>query len=206
MVSAPGEPLKIVKIGTREIQEVKIGEVFRTSAGLSFLVGRRADRPKLVPIIQPIPGDADGGDLYFNTSPPAARIQVDGPQGKQEFMIAATPFADTAIYANRIAVRIFENDMEMPKEWKSKLEFMEPTADSKWKIVNTQTIRVNDYAYYRGFRLFQTDANKQFPGYSGVGVVFDPGIETVIWGMWAIIAGVAYVFLIKPFFRKSVQS
>ncbi|MBI3817626.1 MAG: hypothetical protein HY286_02960 [Planctomycetes bacterium] len=206
MVSAPGLPLKIVKIGDRNSREVKVGEVVTLDNGLGFLVGKRADRPKVVPVIDQVQGDANNGLLFFDDSPPAARIEVDGPEGKKEFMIGAVAFADTAIYANRIAIRIFENESELPKEWKSKLDFLEKNpATGAWEIQNSQTIRVNDYAFYRGFRFFQTDANKQLPGYSGVGVVFDPGIETVIYGMWAIVAGVAYVFLLKPFIRKSVQ-
>lgn len=207
MVSAPGEPVKIVKIGETNASEVKVGEIITLQNGMSFVVNRRAERPKLVPIITPITGDADDGELFFDNSPPAARIQVAGPAGKVEYLIAGVPFADTAIYDKRMAIRLFENTTEFPKEWKSKLEFLEvDPATKQWIIKDTQTIRVNDYAYYRGFRFFQTDANKQMPGYSGVGVVFDPGIETVIYGLWAVVIGVAYVFLVKPFFRKAAVS
>jgi hypothetical protein len=203
IVSAPGRPLMVTRVGESGAREVKLQEIVKLSNGLSFIVMRRAENPKLVPVIQQKPGAVDDEGYFFDNSPPAARIEVDGPEGKQQFLIAASDFADVATYAHRIQIRIFENDMEMPREWKSKLEFLKPDLAAKtWKVVDTQTIRVNDYAYFQGYRFFQTDANKQLPGYSGVGVVYDPGIETVITGLWAVVIGVAYVFFVKPWLVK----
>ena len=163
-------------------------------------IERRADRPKLIPVIRPIPGDPDADEVFFDASnPPAARIEVDGPEGKQEFVLAAAELADSATYAKRIRLTMFENTAELPREWKSKLEFLQKNAaGTDWEIKNTQTIRVNDYAKFSGYRFFQTDANRAFPGYSGVGIVKDPGIETVLVGLYAVVFGVAYVFLVKP--------
>jgi hypothetical protein len=59
-------------------------------------------------------------------------------------------------------------------------------------------IRVNDYFTYRGYRFFQTNANPAVPTYSGIGVVYDPGIPTVLTGMYLIIAGTVLAFIVKP--------
>lgn len=217
IVGAPGEPLRIARVAgpsdapgpAPEVIALQTGapneagSVVKIDPNFSVLVNRRADVPRISPVIQKVPGDPDNSDLFFDRSPPSALIEVDGPEGKQQFRIAAEPLADTAVYAKRMAIRIFENTFELPREWKSKLEFMEVDPKTReWSVRDSQTIRVNDYAYYGGYRFFQTDANTQLPGYSGVGVVYDPGIESVIIGMWAIVAGVAYAFILKPLIQR----
>ena len=59
-------------------------------------------------------------------------------------------------------------------------------------------IRVNDYFHYRGYRFFQTNANPKFPTYSGIGVVYDPGIPLVLYGMYPIIVGTILAFILRP--------
>ncbi len=59
-------------------------------------------------------------------------------------------------------------------------------------------IRVNDYLTHAGYRFFQTNAIPQIPTYSGIGVVYDPGIPTVLTGMYTIIAGTVLAFLVRP--------
>lgn len=200
LVTGPGLPLKFVKVGTSSAEEIRIGQAIPLDGGTLLRVEARADRPKLVPVVTPVAGDRDADKVFFDTSrPPAARIEVEGPEGRAEFTLAATELADEAVYGGRLKLRFFENTFELPREWKSKLEFLEPDAEGKeWVVKSTQTIRVNDYAKYRGYRFFQTDANHQLPGYSGVGVVKDDGIELVLVGLYAVVFGVAYVFLVKP--------
>jgi hypothetical protein len=57
---------------------------------------------------------------------------------------------------------------------------------------------VNDYLYYRGYRFFQTNAEPEFPTYSGIGVVYDPGIPVVLFGMYTIIVGTLLAFIVRP--------
>lgn len=59
-------------------------------------------------------------------------------------------------------------------------------------------IRVNDYFAYRGYRFFQTNADPNAPSYSGIGVVYDPGIPTVLFGMYTVIAGTILAFIVRP--------
>ncbi len=198
LVTAPGLPILFAEVGTSRLEQLEVGQSALLGGGVSLRIDRRADRPRLVPLIEPVPGDADSDEVFFDASRPGAvRVEVEGPEGKQEFRLAARPFADAAVYGGRIRLRLFENRNDLPREWKSRLEFLE-TRDGESKIVDSGTIRVNDYHTFRGYRFFQTDANPRFPGYSGVGIVKDPGIETVLLGMWGIVIGVAYAFLVKP--------
>jgi hypothetical protein len=57
---------------------------------------------------------------------------------------------------------------------------------------------VNDYFYYRGYRFFQTNAIPELPTYSGIGVVYDPGIPIVLFGMYTIILGTVLAFTVRP--------
>ncbi len=102
-----------------------------------------------------------------------------------------------------VAIRFFENDKMLPYEWRSVLSIWEPSEQGGLEQVpvgreKDREIRVNDYFQYRGYRFFQTNANPEFPTYSGIGVVYDPGIPLVLAGMWTVIAGATLAFLVRP--------
>ena len=65
----------------------------------------------------------------------------------------------------------------------------------------SREIRVNDYFKYRGYRFFQTNADPEDPSYSGIGVVYDPGIPIVLIGMYTIILGTVLAFIVRPIVR-----
>lgn len=102
-----------------------------------------------------------------------------------------------------LVVQFIENRAMMPFEWRSVLALHEPMPDGSWKPLDLgppaqREIRVNDYFQYRGFRFFQTNAIPEAPLYSGIGVVYDPGIPWVLAGMYTVIAGAAFAFLLRP--------
>ena len=70
--------------------------------------------------------------------------------------------------------------------------------DGEWQPVATGAIRVNDYFYYKGYRFFQTDARPDDPTYSGIGIVYDPGIEVVLLGFYMVMFGTFIVYFINP--------
>ena len=71
-------------------------------------------------------------------------------------------------------------------------------AENGYGPVAQGTVRVNDYFTFEGYRFFQTNHNPEDPTYSGIGVVYDPGIPLVIWGLYVVMFAVAYVFLVRP--------
>ncbi|HED67021.1 MAG TPA: hypothetical protein ENJ09_15875 [Planctomycetes bacterium] len=102
-----------------------------------------------------------------------------------------------------VVLQFVENSEMMPFEWRSVLTLWDRDGAGGWKKValgseREREIRVNDYLYFRGYRFFQTNADPQVPTYSGIGVVYDPGIPIVLIGMYAIILGGAIAFLVRP--------
>ncbi len=103
----------------------------------------------------------------------------------------------------RFWMRYYENSQAMPFEWRSVLAVHEKDASGSWGQVDIgsvrdREIRVNDYLVYRGYRFFQTNADPRVPTYSGIGVVYDPGIPFVLYGMWLTIFGTVVAFLLRP--------
>jgi hypothetical protein len=106
----------------------------------------------------------------------------------------------------RLGIRFLENLEGFPADWRSVLTIHERDGDGGFKVVDRGTkkqreIRVNDYFRHRGYRFFQTNADPKDPTYSGIGVVYDPGIEIVLAGMYTIILGTVLAFLVRPVAR-----
>jgi len=103
----------------------------------------------------------------------------------------------------RYALRFLENVEGFPFDWRSVLSIVEKDASGQPHTVPLgsqaqREVRVNDYFQYKGYRFFQTNAEAQDPSYSGIGVVYDPGIPTVLAGMYTIILGTVLAFLVRP--------
>lgn len=103
----------------------------------------------------------------------------------------------------RVRLGFFENTSLMPYEWRSVLSVGDMDEHGHFipDEVGTERereIRVNDYFNWKGYRFFQTNADADFPTYSGIGVVYDPGIPVVLVGMYTIIAGTVLSFIIRP--------
>jgi hypothetical protein len=100
-------------------------------------------------------------------------------------------------------LEFFENDAGFPFEWRSVLRVHERDANGAWQELpigneRSREIRVNDYLHHAGYRMFQSNAIAGDPEYSGIGIVFDPGIPLAMAGMWIVIAGAAWAFLVRP--------
>jgi hypothetical protein len=103
----------------------------------------------------------------------------------------------------RFTLRFYGNERALPFEWRSVLSIHKKDANGKLYAVAmgpeaAREIRVNDYFYYEGYRFFQTNAIPELPTYSGIGVVYDPGIPVVLMGMYLTIVGTALAFVIRP--------
>ena len=102
-----------------------------------------------------------------------------------------------------LQLTFFENTAMMPYEWRSVLSIYDEGADGQLERVDVGSerdaeIRVNDYFFWEGYRFFQTNADADFPTYSGIGVVYDPGIPAVLIGMYTIITGTVLAFIVRP--------
>ena len=84
-------------------------------------------------------------------------------------------------------------------------EFIGPLRRVELGSERDREIRVNDYFEHRGYRFFQTNADPSAPTYSGIGVVYDPGIPTVLLGMYTVIAGTILAFVVRPIVQSRKQ-
>lgn len=151
--------------------------------------------------------DAD----FFDEAPPAIRLKVVTPDGERELMMSAADerfefvsYAGPDGAQREVALRFREDrdQGELPVEWRSRLAVLRGGSDGTWSEVGTGDIRVNDYFVHGGYRFFQTNHNPADPTYSGIGVVYDPGIVLVLYGLYTVMFGTAAVFLIKPLFTR----
>jgi len=164
---------------------------------------------------EPVYLQRTGAD-FFDPSPAAVLLRITSPDatgepstedvwmrtrdGVQSHFIEYT----AANGSPRQVVLVFrEQSEQLPVEWQSKLSILEQQAGSaEWQPVRTGTIRVNDYLEHSGYRFFQTNHDPRDPTYSGIGVVYDPGIEMVLTGFYMVMFGTIVVFLIKPLFTR----
>ena len=175
--------------------------------------------------LSPLEG-VDGWDQdFYSLTPRGAYLEViqdpDTPQAvSHEIRLASTQAGRSDVWLDpvgfedengdllpRFALRFLEDSQKLPFEWRSVLRFFERDASGNAYEVDlgnerAREIRVNDYLTYKGYRFFQTNAIAERPDYSGIGVVYDPGIEPVLAGMYTVIAGTSIAFLVRPIVRR----
>jgi hypothetical protein len=115
-------------------------------------------------------------------------LQYIGPDGRQRDVV--------------LRFREDRDPGQLPVEWQSRLAILRRDADGSLARVDGGDIRVNDYFHFEGFRFFQTSHKPEDPTYSGIGVVYDPGIETVLTGLYMVMFGTMWVFLIQPLITR----
>ena len=154
----------------------------------------------------------DGWDAdFYSPTPVGLQLEVTRyPDTDREVVetvsMATTEFAESDKWFSgdeTFAILFLENREMLPYEWRSVLTILErDNAGNLYEVPlgteKDREIRVNDYFTYKGYRFFQTDARAEQPDYSGIGVVYDPGIPLVLIGMYTIIAGAVIAFLVKP--------
>ena len=125
---------------------------------------------------------------------------LDGPRGQTHPVQYVGPDG-----AERVVILRFREDTDpgqLPVEWQSRLSIMRAGPGGQPQQVATGDIRVNDYFFHDGFRFFQTSHDPADPRYSGIGVVYDPGIEAVLAGFYMVMFGTMWVFLIQPLLTR----
>ncbi|MCH2112032.1 MAG: cytochrome c biogenesis protein ResB, partial [Planctomycetes bacterium] len=146
------------------------------------------------------------GADFFHPAPGSIRLKITTPKGVEEQVLSAEGQGDwhRVRYLGpdgqaRLVLLHFRRDTDdLPLEWRSKLAFHKVDPHGEWLEESAGEIRVNDYYFHRGYRFFQTDARPDDPTYSGVGVVYDPGIEGVLIGLYMVMFGTLVVFLVNP--------
>lgn len=201
------------------LRAAKPGEKFPLGTDGSGFGGGPAEHVELV---QALPNASvapeylpKAGVDFFDTSPAAVRLAISTPgpegpiteevwlrtsQGRQRHAVRYT----AADGSPRELVLLFrEQSEQLPIEWQSRLQILaEDAATQSWVPVDESTVRVNDYFLHKGYRFFQTNHDPRDPTYSGIGVVYDPGIPWVLTGYYLVMFGTAVVFLVKPLITR----
>lgn len=170
-------------------------------------VDRRITLDPAAPAIQGPHFDAS----FYSTEPTGVEVKVtthpDTPEEKSEIAtLASTETAFANFWApgdKRFYLHYYLNDRAQPFEWRSVLSVWKQDAKGQWAQVEAgreedREIRVNDYFHHQGYRFFQTNAIPELPTYSGIGVVYDPGIPIVLFGMYLTILGSLLAFVVRP--------
>lgn len=196
---------------------VTIGQELNLPGDAHLVLQALYERARFEKTINFLPGqiDPDGFDPSFYETDARGMVLdvVRFPHTPQETIetvrMATSEEAQADIWQSgddRFRIRFFENDEGFPFDWRSVLSIVEKDAQGNQKPIDCGTskkreIRVNEYFTYKGYRFFQTNANPKEPTYSGIGVVYDPGIRIVLWGMYTIIAGTVLAFTVRPIVR-----
>ncbi|MDH5680046.1 MAG: hypothetical protein OEZ36_00545, partial [Spirochaetota bacterium] len=117
--------------------------------------------------------------------------------GKKRIALSPNYSISTAVIPDSKYTLSLESRTEREvKAWKSHLRLLDlnnaPIEGAE------KVIRVNDYLYYGGYRFYQTDAKREDPGYSGIGVSTEPGINYIYFFFTTLCAGIFLMFYIKP--------
>jgi phage shock protein PspC (stress-responsive transcriptional regulator) len=211
----PGSAPRLLAQQGGQASEVLLGQPLALPPGDALQVQRLHERAVLEPALvfgssQP---RADGwDDAFYSPKPRGVVLEVVHAPGTGEERVERVEMATTEqlnVWRSRekpIGLVFLENSEMLPFEWRSVLSIIETdNAGRPFEVPlgneREREIRVNDYFYYKGYRFFQTNADASMPTYSGIGVVYDPGISIVLTGMYMIIAGMAIAFLVRPIVR-----
>ncbi len=193
--------------GSVALKPFNSGDSFQLEDGTSMRL-REAKGPVKVDLdFRPVPSSD-----FFNTSPAAAVVRVETPEGSRLVTLSAqsgSPFQESQFHyegpagnSRWVVLALREDRDELPIEWRSRLTILSAHPDRGVEVRHTGQIRVNDYMQWDGFRFFQSNARPNDPGYSGVGVVFDPGMSMVLSGLWMLMLGTFGVFILRPLLTR----
>jgi len=198
---APGDP--------DSLRQLAAGEALELSDGYRLVVPAFESAGDVDLNIVPV----EGAD-FFHPAPGAVRVRVTTPDGPREMVMSTDLDGHRVEYTGPggqprlLKLMFMEDTNDMPLEWQSKLSFYRAARGADGQVHHhgqpddSGHIRVNDYEVFDGYRFFQTNWDKGDPTYSGIGIVFDPGIEVVLLGLYLVTFGVIIVFVVNPLVTK----
>jgi cytochrome c biogenesis protein ResB len=123
---------------------------------------------------------------------PVADIIVEENGARREHRLSAQHGQPLAL-ADGKTFLAFEVRRDEPKTFQSHLTIVAAGQD-----VAEKTIVVNDPLAYQGHMFYQSSFRKEDPTYSGIQVVYDPGLGVVFVGFAMMALGAVFVYYIRP--------
>lgn len=96
----------------------------------------------------------------------------------------------------RAAVLVFDLSGNDVKSFRSHVTVLDKGAPALASVV-----AVNDSLFYGGYRFYQSNFRREDPTYSGLLVVWDPGLPVAYAGFVMVALGVAWSFYVRPWLR-----
>lgn len=121
---------------------------------------------------------------------PAIQLEITDASGKRVEWHRAKEETPIAFGPDRILV--YREKPDGIRNYKSLLTILKDG-----KVVQTRMVEVNDPLYVGDYGLFQSNFDPEDPSYSGIQVVYDPGLNLAIWGLWLLVAGVIHTLALR---------
>ncbi len=137
---------------------------------------------------------------------PAIRVSiVQGPGAKTAQEESFWVFANHhGVYEHMrrgrepLPFQLFFDSRERVKSYVSEVTIL----DKNGAEVRKASIKVNKPLTYRGYTIYQSSYDKEARRWTGLQVVTDPGLWVVYAGFALLLAGVAFIFYVKPYLRR----
>lgn len=144
-------------------------------------------------ILGPVPPDLMR--KFHPPGPPAAKLRIEHPGGVEErWFLAGHP--ESASFSDGVLRLTWGANSNKVKEWRSLLVVTDG------ETVRRQMVRVNHTLEFKGWTLYQTDADLERPEYSGIQVLHDPGWYLIEPGLILVCLGVYFMFWVKPWLKQ----
>lgn len=138
---------------------------------------------------------------------PAVQVTVTDPDaGKSEtrWLTAKNPDGSTAqgatFLGSRVGLAYHEKDAE-PKDFRSVLVI----EDKDGRELARKEVSVNDPLVFRGHWFYQSNYDPKDPTVSGIMVVVEPGLWLTYLGFLSLLAGILWMFYLKPWLKRRAE-
>jgi len=180
--------------GVGEARPIEVGKPEQVpGTPFELMVAKVCERAKLQSRVEAYEPGPDH-DPFLSPAQPAIKLQVKSPSGEHSQWLVANSEQQFLEIPGGPAFAYMDNTEKKPIAWVAKLGFYEEGEKQATRIV-----KVNHPAKFRGFFLYQEDANAKNPNYAGIRAVRDPGWPVVKTGLTMVILGIVYMFYVKPF-------
>lgn len=184
-------------------EEKRIEFIYPVEMGKEYDIPDTGYRIRLIHYIPDFVIDAETKEVMTRTDEPnnpALQVEITNPKGEtsNRWIFAKYP----GMHSDKetgIDI-VYHWAPEKIKDFKSELEILE-----EGKVVQSKTIEVNNPLEYKGYIFYQASYNPEDLTVTGLQVTKDPGVPVVYAGFIMLVAGLAFLFYIKPILKKNKE-
>ncbi len=140
-------------------------------------------------------------DYLIEPSNPVIQVTVtNGKKFSETFNLYANNIKTYPVDGSLYNITFESRKSLETKYWKSHItmyDLKQNPIKENGRVIR-DTVKVNESMYYNGYRFYQTDAKKDDPSYSGIGVNKEPGLPYVYLSFITLCIGITLLFYFKP--------